>query len=183
MILAVDHQNVAYAVSLSGGGTRTLARPHALTSAPIRLLGVNGAAALWGPEFEPTDALSATSELSISDIGSRKDAVARPFWSDKPPGMRPVALRAYPDGGDAWLITGVETLADGTMHVSVWHVDGAGNGARVGCGPALPDESFGIIDAVFPTPETVYAVLASSSAPSAFIGYALVRIDRPAAAR
>ena len=82
------------------------------------------------------------------------------------------------DGDRGWIATGTETLADGSLHVSVWSVDGAGNGARLGCGPALP-VTFGNVATAAVTSDAVYAVVESETdLPELYFNYTLVRLDR-----
>jgi hypothetical protein len=179
VILALDSQDIAYAVPAAGGSARTLARPAAPAEAWVSLLGANATGALWGAETDvDSPPLRTMTTFSVSDVTSAAGATARPFWPDSPGGLRPTPIGTFADG-DGWLVTGTETLADGSQHISLWSVAADGEGTRVSCSPATDDGS-GFVGAAAITPTAVWVVVGSTAGPSSASSfeYTLVRVDR-----
>ena len=127
---------VTYAVPLGGGAMRTLAAPLPPAGAAVYGLGVNRSGILWSVQSSVTKTattpIDSKSSLALSDLADAPGAPARPFWPSKPVGLRLGPGGTFADGDRGWIVTGTETLADGSRHVSAWSVDGAGNGARLG---------------------------------------------------
>jgi hypothetical protein len=169
-----------YAVSLAGGAMRTLMAPPAPSGASLYALGVNNGGVLWSIETSASAPLGAKAVLGFSDLADAPGAAAHPFWTSKPTGFRPAGGGTFADGDRGWIVTGSEALADGSHHVSVWSVDEAGNGRRLGCGPALPtfdDFGTGVTAAV--TSDAIYVVVENDvDPPEVHFHYALVRFDR-----
>jgi hypothetical protein len=179
LIVALDGENVAYAIPLAGGSTRALPAPRVLGSGTqTALVGSSTAGVLWTNERFDADAPYPTTNLSVSDVAGSSATTARPFWPSKPPSLRPAPFGSWPDGEGGWLITGSETFAGGRWHNSVWAVDAAGaTGTRVGCDPA-PEE--GQVWSIVSTGDAVYAVVNHHQPGGTY--WLLVRIDRAPAA-
>jgi len=181
--MAPAANGVTYAVPLSDGSTmRTLAAPLTPGGAAAYALGVNTGGILWSVEWgvtkTATNPLDSKSSLALSGLADPAGAATRPFWSRKPAGLRPGPGATFADGNGGWIVTGIETLADGSRHVSAWSVDAGGNGARLGCGPALP-AYFANVSTAAVTSDAIYAVVESEQdLPEVYFNYALVRFDR-----
>jgi hypothetical protein len=174
-----------YAIPLAGGAMRTLGAPLHPAGATLYALGVNSGGVLWSVESRVTRTaakpIDSKSSLALSDLADPPGAAARAFWPDKPVGLRVGPARSLADGDRGWIATGTETLADGSRHVSVWSVDAAGNGARVGCGPTLLSQDSGNVVTAAATSNAVYAVVETEPDPPdyyAYPTYALLRLDR-----
>jgi len=180
---------VSYAIALPGGAMRTLAAPPHPAGAAVYALGVNPGGVLWSAEWTvtptPAKPIDSKSSLALSALADPPGAPARPFWPDKPKSLRPMSGLSFADGDSGWIVTGTETLADGSRHVSVWSVDAAGNGARLGCGPTLPD-NVGYVATAAVTSTEVYAVVETElQPPDRYVlpNFTLVRLDRAASSR
>jgi hypothetical protein len=177
LIVSVNTQDVAYAVPLAGGSMRALpSPPTAADRTANTLTGTSAAGVLWTNEDWPTGAAFPTTHMSISDLNDPRAATARPFWSEKPPSMRPWPMASWADGAGGWYITGSENLADGSVHTTVWQVSAEGtSGTRVACNPKTGN---GVVWSTVTTPEALYAVVSASSSTSGLDEWLLVRIDR-----
>jgi hypothetical protein len=174
-------QNVTYAMPLGGGALRTLRPPPMPAGASANPLGANDSGLLWSVQSTADPPLATKTVIGLSDLADPLGAAARPFWTSKPVGMQPVPGVTFADGDRGWIVTGMETLADGSLHVSVWSVDTAGKGMRLGCGPALPARNpFGEGVGAAVTPDAIYVmVLSFQDLPAQHSDEALVRFDRP----
>jgi len=150
---------------------------------------VNASGVLWSVESRVTQTaarpIDSRSSLALSDLADPAGAAARPFWPGKPVGLRVAAGQSDADRDRGWIAKGTETLADGSRHVSVWSVDAAGNGARLGCGPTLPD-NVGYVATAAVTSTAVYAVVETElQPPDRYVlpNFTLVRLDRAASSR
>jgi hypothetical protein len=183
LFLAPAVNGVTYAVPLAGGAMRTLAAPLPPAGAAVYALGVNRSGILWSVQSSVTKTattpIDSKSSLALSDLAAPPGAPARPFWPSKPVGLRLGPGATFADGDRGWIVMGTETLADESRHVSVWSVDDAGTGARLGCGPALP-VYFGDVVTAAVTSDAVYAVVETEQdLPEVYFNYTLVRLDRP----
>jgi hypothetical protein len=175
---------VTYAIPLAGGAMRTLAAPLHFAAEALYALGVNTGGVLWSIESSVTKTaakpINSISILALSDLADPPGAPARAFWPGKPVGLRLGPGQSLADGDRGWIAMGTETLADGSRHLSVWSVDPAGNGARLGCGPTLPQDSGDTVTAAV-TSNAVYAVAETKPEPPndyVYPNYTLVRLDR-----
>jgi len=180
LILALDSQNVAYAVPLAGGSMRMLPTPPAPASGTSNMLGGSSTAGvLWVNERWGNGEPYPTTFMSLSDVGAPSATTARPFWTEKPPFMRPFPMTSWPDGAGGWLVTGTEWHADG-RHTSVWAVNAAGaRGTRLGCNPSAGD---GSVWSTVTTPDAVYAVVSYDDFANGGNQWMLIRIARVPAA-
>jgi len=90
--------------------------------------------------------------------------------------FRAVGLPWGDDG--SWIIGGFEHFDDGREHVSIWSVDAAGNGVRLGCDPTADTYYSGVLSAVLPTATAVFAIAAAGNSASGSYDFTLVRLAR-----
>jgi hypothetical protein len=176
-ILALNTQNVAYVVPLAGGSMRMLPPPPVAPHGTSNMLvGSSPTGVLWKNERWTTGEPYPTTHMSFSDVADSSATTARPFWSSKPPFMRPGSRSAWSDGAGGWIVAGSETFADRSAHTALWAVDGAGTtGTRLGCNP---DAGFVSVWSTVSTPEAVYAVVNQEDPTTLSYQWLLVRIDR-----
>jgi len=172
--------NITYAMPLGGGALRTLTAPSAPADAALNPLGVNNRGVLWDVIGSESTLTKPRITFGISDLADPPGTAARAFWLGKPGGLWPMPEGSFADGDRGWIVTGSEALADGSLHVSVWSVDAAGNGTRLGCGPALVSNNFfALIMTAVVTPDAVYIVFGADSDPMGlYYEYTLIRLDR-----
>lgn len=164
---------VAYLVPPSGGSPAMLPVPpvDGVSFASVdSFMGAGSNGIVWLTS-------GATSTVSITDLTDPTTPVWRSLWTDLPPTLSTSQLWAYPGGDDgSWIIGGFERFGDGQQHVSLWSVDAAGNGVRLGCNPN-PDFT-GVLSAVLPTPTAVYTIAAAGNTASGAYDFSLVRLAR-----
>jgi hypothetical protein len=177
LLVSVEHNTgvAAYLVPSSGGSPATLPVPPAGGTGSVwgeSLLGAGPSGVVW-----LTDADSDT--LNITDLSDPTMPVLRPLWTDLPSTLITTGLSAYPAGDDgSWIIGGFERFDDGRQHVSLWSVDAAGNGVRLGCDPNADTYYAGILSAVLPTATAVFAIAAAGNSASGSYDFSLVRLAR-----
>jgi hypothetical protein len=177
LLVAVQHNIsvAAYLVPPSGGSPATLPVPPSAGTSSVwgeALLGAGPSGVVW-----ETDADATT--LNLTDLTDPAMPVLRPLWTDLPSTLITVGLRAIPGGDDgSWIISGSERFDDGQEHVSVWSVDAAGNGVRLGCDPDADTNSAGAVTAVLPTPTAVFAIAAAGNISPYSYDFELVRLAR-----
>jgi hypothetical protein len=169
----------AYLVSLQGGGAQSLPAPAPITvEGDEQLLGVSQTAALWDTEIaDPATGATATVTLSLTDVSAPGAPALRTFWPDHPGSFVPSPIEAWPGSDEgSWLIGGTERFDDGAFHATLWSVDAAGNGARIGCDPTQGVSGSGIVTAALPTATAVYAVIGSTNNLSSSFDYRIVQL-------
>jgi hypothetical protein len=88
---------------------------------------------LWSRVDDP-NALVKDATFSVGRSGAHGPAPAA-FWPGKPRKAEPSAAWPAKDGG--WLVALSEEASDHGKHVTLWSVDVAGNGTRLGCDPQV----------------------------------------------
>lgn len=177
LLVAVERNTsvAAYLVPPSGGSPATLPVPPAEGTGSIwseSLLGAGPRGVVWLMDAD-------TDTLTLTDLTDPMAPVWRPLWTDLPSTLVTSDLSAYPGGADgSWIIGGFERFDDGQQHVSVWSVDAAGNGARLGCNPNADTYYSGVLSAVLPTDTAVFAIAAAGNSASGSYDYTLVRLAR-----
>lgn len=171
-----------YMLALDGGAARALARP-ALPAYPYDLkhLGVSTSGILWSRDvWSANDVAQPRSEISLSDIGEVGTPGVHPFWTTKPPAMRPFYESSWPDGAGGWIVSGDELFEGDSSNEarrgSIWAVDAAGNGRRLACSPQRGSsvELVGVV-----APDAFYGLAASlGSEPIRSFDFSVVRIPR-----
>ena len=117
--------------------------------------------------------------VSLTDLSDPTTPVWRPLWTDLPPTLIASNLSAYPGGDDgSWIIGGFEHFDDGQQHITLWSVDAAGNGVRLGCNPNADTYYSGVLSAVLPTATAVFAIAAAGNSTSGAYDFTLVRLTR-----
>jgi hypothetical protein len=174
VLLAYENfpQAGAFLVPPGGGTPEILPSPAPVgTDANNELLAISPTAVLWDTEG-PGNLIT----LRLTDLSAAGGASLRTFWPDRPAGFIPSGVSSWSGGDDgSWLISGTETFADGSVHVDLWLVDAAGNGARIGCDPNT--QGIGIITSALATPTAVYATVGSSNEVGTF-DYRIVQLGR-----
>ena len=177
LLVAVDHDTsvAAYLVPSSGGSPATLPVPPSdptVQDAQESLLGAGPNGVAWLTKTAPET-------LSLTDISDPTTPALRPLWTDLPPTLITSNLSAYPGGDDgSWIIGGFEHFDDGQQHVSLWSVDAAGNGVRLGCNPNADTYYSGVLSSVLPTATAVFAIAAAGNSASGSYDFTLVRLAR-----
>jgi hypothetical protein len=176
LLVAVEHNSTvaAYLVPSSGGSPATLPVPSSDgTDSVDSLLGAGPNGVVWLTNT------ATSSTVSLTDLTDPTTPVWRPLWTDLPSTLIVSQLSAYPDGDDgSWIIGGFEHFDDGQQHVTIWSVDAAGNGVRLGCNPNADTYYSGVLRAVLPTPTAVFAIAAAGNGVSGPYDYTLVRLAR-----
>ena len=84
---------------------------------------------------------------------------------------------ARPAAG-SWIIGGFEHFDDGQQHVTLWSVDAAGNGVRLGCNPNADTYYSGVLSSLLPTATAAFAIAAAGNRASGSYDLTLVRLAR-----
>jgi hypothetical protein len=182
LIVAFDDFNQvgAYAVPLAGGARRALPTPPAAgTDADNDLVGTSQTGILWMTDSENPGLDTDAYTMTLTDLTDPDATAVKPFWSSRPTSMIPQPLSAWPDGdGGSWIVAGSESFDDGAHHTSLWEVDAAGNGTRLGCAPNPDAYGSGIVTAVLPSPTAIYAVVGATNDQSSSFDYTIVSLSR-----
>ena len=178
LLVSVEHNAsvAAYLVPPSGGSPATLPVPPAddpySAASHNSLMGAGPNGVVWLTN-------AATSTVSLTDLSDPTTPVWRPLWTALPSTLIVSHLSAYPGGDDgSWIIGGFEHFDDGQQHVSIWSVDAAGNGVRLGCDPTADTYYSGVLSAVLPTATAVFAIAAAGNSASGSYDFTLVRLAR-----
>jgi hypothetical protein len=164
----------AYLVPPGGGAPQVLPSPApAGSDADNELLGTSSTAVLWVEEG--VDAVTEGNQITLflTDVSAPGGPTIRTFWPDRPRSFVPSGVYSWSAGDDgSWLIGGNEAFDDGGIHASLWLVDAAGNGSRIGCDPG----GDAIVSTALATPTAVYAVMGSSA--QGLFDYRIVQLGR-----
>lgn len=181
-VVAFNADQQPYLLSLDGGAPRALGRPP-LPASPYDLkhLGVSASGILWTrDEWITNDAAQPQSEVWLSDLGEVGTPGVHPFWTTKPPAMRPFYESGWPDGAGGWIVSGDELFQgdnpNDQRRGTIWAVDAAGNGRRLACSPQLGSS---VVSVAVVTPDAFYGLAASlDGEPIPSFDFSVVRIPR-----
>jgi hypothetical protein len=177
LLVAIDHNITvaAYLVPLAAGSPATLPVPPSDGTDPASIDSFLGT----GPNGVVWLTSAATATVSLTDLTDPTMPIWRPLWTELPSTLATGNLSAYPGGADgSWIIGGFERFEDGQQHTTLWSVDAAGNGVRLGCNPNADTYFTGVLSAVLPTPTAVYAIAAAGNTASGAYDFSLVRLAR-----
>jgi hypothetical protein len=169
LIVAGDNGH-AYTMSKSGGRARSLP---AVANALLSGIGPEGV--LWAVPRATANGGPLTADLKLSKASGGK---VETFWPSKSSEVDPDG--AWADNASSWIISAVETFADGERHHSLWSVDSGGHASRLACNPHKDMDALG--PAVL-TPEAAFVVLKHAEVAHADAGvpgpsWSIVRVPR-----
>jgi hypothetical protein len=180
LLLAYENfpQVGAFLVPPGGGKPEILPSPAPAGShADNQLLAASPTAVLWDTESVDPATGASLITLSLTDLTGPGGPAIRPFWPDRPSAFVPFGVFSWSGGDDgSWLISGFEPFDDGATHTTLWLVDAAGEGARVGCDPNRVG-SLGVVSAALATSTAVYAAIGSSDSVGRY-DYRIVQLGR-----